>query len=88
MCKLSASAANAKIAATTSEMADNELTLAITYSVAWTGETANAQVVCWLFSKRTIAPMKNSPIDAGSEKIKIAAAFSFQFSGSAKSAAI
>ena len=46
ICKLSTLAINANIAATTSETADNELTLAIIYSIGRTGETANAHGVC------------------------------------------
>lgn len=82
--RLVTSAANAKAAATTKETVANEPTLEIMYSAGRTGETANAQGVCWLFSKRMIAPMKNNPIAAGSEKIKTVAVFSLQFSGTAK----
>ena len=37
------------------------------YSDTFTGDTTIAFNTFWLFSKRTIAPIKNKPIAAGSE---------------------
>lgn len=76
-------AAAASTAATAREMADRDTTFAAMYSSARTGERASAAGVRWLFSRSTIAPMKNRPIEAGSEKIKMAVAFSRPPSGTA-----
>ena len=56
-------------------------TFAITYSLIFIGETPKDDSNRWLFSKSTMAPIKNKPMAAGSEKIKITAVVTRAFLG-------
>lgn len=62
------------IMATAVDMTPREITLDSTYSEDLTGETAMELMTLWLFSSKAMAPMKKSPIAAGSENINKAAA--------------
>jgi hypothetical protein len=74
-------AAFASSPATITPMIPKDKTFEHTYSYALSGVMAKNEVTLWLFSSKTIAPIKKSPMAAGSEKIRIAAAFPFHEAG-------
>jgi hypothetical protein len=69
---------------TRTDMNKREITFDNMYSPVFTGDTAREFNILSLFSSSTMAPIKKSPIAAGSEKIIIAAAFSLQDWGMTK----
>ena len=79
------SAAIASTAATSSASRLREIAFEPTNLRGVTGETASNEGIRWLFSSSTMAPMKNSPIAAGSEKMSSAAAAFRHASGSENS---
>ena len=82
--KLLECAVNAIIIPTTVEIMPMEITFEKIYSPFLTGDTAMEFNTLSLFSSKTIAPIKNNPMAAGSEKIIIAAAFSRHAGGKRK----
>lgn len=53
------------------------ITFATMYSEIFTGDTPKEDSTLWLFSNNTIAPIKKSPIAAGSVNIRILATIGF-----------
>jgi hypothetical protein len=81
-------AGNPIASAATAEIMPIDISFESTYSDGFVGDTAMLSSTLSLFSKRTMAPIKKSPIAAGSEKIMSTAAFALHDAGNAKISAI
>jgi hypothetical protein len=82
--KLFVPVGNIIVIPTTTDMNKRDITFDNMYSPVFTGDTAMEFNTLSLFSSSTMAPIKKSPIAAGSEKIIMAVALSRQTKGMTK----